>query len=112
MTPEDAVISTLKPKQAAPRREGSPGPVILHVLTAVLRALVWNRSPGHCCQELSCCCDGLLSFGPLKGPVSFYLCDLKWPCTVGWDVAPDSVLLPWEHGPKAEVGFSPDASRE
>lgn len=46
MTPEDAVISTLRPKQAAPRQEGSPGPVIFHVLTTVLRALGWNGPLG------------------------------------------------------------------
>lgn len=92
-----------------PRREDSLGHVLLHVQTAVLRALVWNGGPGYCCQEPSCCCDGLSSFGPLTGPVFISLCDLKWPCTVRWNVAPDSVLLPWEHGPKAGVGFSPHA---
>lgn len=109
MTQQSAVISILRTKQAAPRREGSPGHVLLHVQTAVLRALVWNGGPGYCCQEPSCCCDGLSSFGPLTGPVFISLCDLKWPCTVRWNVAPDSALLPWEHGPKAGVGFSPHA---
>lgn len=27
------------------------------------------------------------SFGPVRGLVCIYLCDLKWPCTVGRDVA-------------------------
>lgn len=109
MTQQNAVISILRTKQAAPRREDSPGYVLLHVQTAVLRALVWNGGPGYCCQEPSCYCDGLSSFGPLTGPVFISLCDLQWPCTVRWNVAPDSVLLPWEHGPKAGVGFSPHA---
>lgn len=69
MTAEDAVISTSTPSQAALRREGSLGPDFLRVPTAVLRALIWNRGPGHCCWEPSCCCDDLSSFGPLKGPV-------------------------------------------
>lgn len=108
MTQQNAVISILRTKQAA--RDGKTlGHVLLHVQTAVLRALVWNGGPGYCCQEPSCCCDGLSSFGPLTGPVFISLCDLKWPCTVRWNVAPDSVLLPWEHGPKAGVGFSPHA---
>lgn len=76
----------------------------------MLRALGWSRGPGHQHQERSCCCDGgLSSFGPLKGPAFLYLCDLKWPCTVRWDVALDSALLSWEHGPRARVGFSPHA---
>lgn len=77
---------------------GSPGPVILHVLTAVLRGLIWNRGPGHCCQEPSCCCDDLSS--PLKGPLFIYLCDLKWPRTVRWGVAPNlhSALGTWTQG--------------
>lgn len=45
------------------------------------------------------------SCGPLKGLVFIYLCDLKWPCTVGRDVAPDSAQSPWEHRLKAGVGF-------
>lgn len=105
MTQQNAVISILRTKQAAPRWEDSPGHVLLYVQTAVLRALVWNGGPGYCCQEPSCCCDGLSSFGPLTGPVFISLCDLKWQCTVRWNVAPDLVLLPWEHGPKAGVGF-------
>lgn len=66
MSLENAVISTLKPKEVVLRQVGSLGPVILHILTTVLRALVLSRGPGHCCQELSCCSDGLSSFGPLK----------------------------------------------
>lgn len=62
MTPEDAVISTLKPGRLPRDREGS-GPITLHALTTVLVALMWNRGPGHFCWEPNCCC-GNLSFGP------------------------------------------------
>lgn len=64
MSLEDAVISTLKPKEVVLRQAGSPDPVILLLLTTVLRALVLSSGPGHCCQELSCCCDRLSSLVP------------------------------------------------
>lgn len=64
MTPEDTCRLHFGAQAGCPKMGGSPGLVLLHVLTAVLkRALMWNRGPGRRCWELSRCCD-LSSFSP------------------------------------------------
>lgn len=59
------------------------GLALLRVLTTVLE-LWYGTGPGPRCQELNCR-EGLLLW-PLKRTRFIYLCDLKWPCTVGRDV--------------------------